>query len=123
MGSTLLEIREKAWNEGFQAGLKCGRQQMMDMTSLALRSPKYVKKDIFGGGRLVMLWIGVKELIGIYQPAWEMKDETDVMQVKLDSNLAEAYGEKLHDTFHERYPYAPRFNYVTGKWEWKNRKK
>ena len=117
MSNKLLEMRDKWWNEGFQAGLKSGRQQMMDITSLALRDPKYVKKDIFGGGRLVVLWQGVKELIGTYQPAWEMKNETDVMQVKLDSNLAEAYGENLHDTFHERYPHAPKFNYSTGKWE------
>lgn len=117
MGNNLLEMRDKWWNEGFQAGLRSGRQQMMDMTSLALRTPKYVKKDIFGGGRLVMLWQGVKELIEIYQFAWEKHDETDVMQKKLDSNLAEAYGESLHDSFHERYPHAPKFNYVTGKWE------
>ena len=123
MGNAMLDNLEKKWNEGFQAGLKCGRQQMLDMTSLALRDPKYVKKDIFGSGRLVILWQGVKELIETYQHAWEMHDDTDVMQVKLDHNLAESYGEKLHDTFHERYPYAPRFNYVTGKWEWKSRKK
>ena len=117
MANNLLEMRDKWWNEGFQAGLRCGRQQMMDMTSLALRDPKYIKKDIFGGGRLVLLWKGVKELIDTYQLAWEKHDETDVMQKKLDSNLAEAYGESLHDSFHERYPYAPKYNYVTGKWE------
>lgn len=111
-----MDMRQKIWNEGFQAGLKSGRQQMMDMTSLALRDPRYVKKDIFGGGRLICLWNGVKQLIEEYQLAWEKHEETDHVQKQLDSNLAEAYGEALHDSFHERYPHAPKFNYKTGRW-------
>ena len=114
--SNLLAMRDKWWNEGFQAGLKCGRQQMMDMTSLTLRNPKYVNKDIFGGKRLAWLWIGVKECIEQYQLAWEKHDETDHVQKQLDANLAEAYGEQLHDSFHERYPWAPEYDYVKGKW-------
>ena len=53
MGNNLLEMRDKWWNEGFQAGLRSGRQQMMDMTSLALRTPKYVKKEC------VIIWAPV----------------------------------------------------------------
>lgn len=115
--SNLAKLLQKKWNEGFQAGVKCGRQQMMDMTSLALRDPEYVKRDIFGGNRLLVLWNGVKKLIDKYQPAWEKRPDTDYMQTQLDANLAEAYGEQLHDTFYERYPWAPRFNYNTGRWE------
>jgi cobalamin-dependent methionine synthase I len=115
--NSYLAMREKIWNEGFQAGLKSGRQQIMDMTSLALRDPQYVKKDIFGGGRLVCLWQCVRAYIDKYQLAWEMHDETDHVQKQLDSNLAEAYGEALHDSFHERYPYAPKYDYKKGKWK------
>ena len=114
--SNLAKLLQKKWNEGFQAGLKCGRQQMMDMTSLTLRDPEYVKKDIFGGNRLVWLWAGVRKKIDEYQLAWEMDVETDHVQKKLDANLAEAYGEALHDSFHERYPWAPRFDYDKGRW-------
>ena len=114
--SNLAKLLQKAWDEGFQAGLKSGRQQMMDMTSLALRDPRYVKKDIFGGGRLMCLWLGVKQLIKEYQFAWEKHNETDYVQKQLDSNLAEAYGEDLHDSFHERYPHAPKYDYTKGKW-------
>lgn len=114
--NSYMAMREKIWNEGFQAGLKSGRQQMMDMASLALRDPRYVKTDIFGGGRLIRLWNGVKKLIEEYQLAWEKHAETDHVQKQLDSNLAEAYGEALHDSFHERYPHAPKYDYTKGKW-------
>lgn len=115
--SEYLKNRDKWWNAGFQAGLRAGRQQMMDMTSLVLRDPEYVKKDIFGGGRLSVVWQGVKAYIEKYQKAWEKHPETDHVQKQLDENLAEAYGEKLRDSFHERYPDAPRFDYKKGKWK------
>ena len=36
---------------------------------------------------------------------------------RLDARLADAYGEGMHDTFLQRYDYAPEFDYVKGKWK------
>ena len=101
----------------FKAGLEHGRQQIIDMMSLVLRDPKYVGQDTFGGKRLIQVVQGINDYIDKYQLAWEKHDETDHVRTKLDDNLAEAYGEKLHDSFMIRYPYAPEFDYVKGKWK------
>ena len=109
---------QQAMKDGyFKAGLECGRQQILDMMSLVLRNPKYMKKDIFGKDRLMEVVKGIGECIDEYQLAWEKHDETDHVQKMLDDNLAEAYGEALHDSFHVRYPYAPEFDYQKGKWK------
>lgn len=101
----------------FTAGLQCGRQQILDMMSLVLRDPKYVKKDIHGRERLMEIVKGIGEYIDKYQPAWEKNDETDYYRAKLDDALAEAYGESLHDSFLERYEFAPEFDYTKGRWK------
>lgn len=112
------QARLKAMRDGyFQAGLESGRQQILDMLTLVLRNPKYMKKDIFGKDRLMEVVKGIGEQIDIYQLAWERHVETDHVQKMLDNNLAEAYGEALHDTFHVRYPYAPEYDYKKGKWK------
>ena len=102
---------------GFYAGLDSGRQQILDMMTLVLRDKEIMGKDIFGKDRLNDVVTGIKEYIYKYQLAWEKHVETDHVQKMLDDNLAEAYGEALHDSFHVRYPYAPEFDYVKGKWK------
>ena len=112
------QARLKAMKDGyFQAGLECGRQQILDMMTLVLRDKKIMGKDIFGKDRLMAVVNGIGECIDDYQLAWEKHDETDHVQKMLDDNLAEAYGEALHDSFHVRYPYAPEFDYKTGRWK------
>lgn len=101
----------------FDAGLQCGRQQILDMVSLVLRDPDIMGKDIFGKDRLVKLIKGVGEYIDMYQPAWEKSDETDYYQKKLDDALADAYGDGLHDSFHKRYEFAPEYDYNKGRWK------
>lgn len=102
---------------GFQAGLESGRQQILDMMSLVLRDKEIMGKDIFGKERLMNVVKGIGESIDKYELAWQKHDETDHVQKMLDENLAEAYGEELHDSFHVRYPYAPTYNYKKGRWE------
>jgi hypothetical protein len=113
----MLELIEEAKRVGFQAGLTSGRQQIIDIVSLVLRDPKIMGKDTFGGKRLVGVVEGTKEYIEMYSLAWQKHDDTDYWQKRLDDALAEAYGEKLHDSFHIRYPYAPEYDYVKGKWK------
>lgn len=101
----------------FDAGLKSGRQQILDMVSLALRDPDIMGKDVFGKDRLLKVVKGVSEYIDVYQKAWEKDDETDYYRAKLDDALGEAYGKGMHDTFLQRYEFAPEFDYVKGKWK------
>lgn len=110
--------RQAAVNHGyFEAGLQMGRQQILDLVSLVLRDPAIMGKDIFGKDRLLKVVNGVGEYIDLYQKAWERDDETDYYRAKLDAALAEAYGEGLHDSFLQRYEFAPEFDYVKGKWK------
>ena len=101
----------------FDAGLQCGRQQILDMMSLVLRDSNIMGKDTFGKDRLVKILKGIGEYIDKFQPAWEKNDETDYYRAKLDAALAEAYGDELHDSFLKRYEYAPEYNYNTGRWK------
>ena len=110
--------KQEALQKGcFTAGLQCGRQQIIDMVSLVLRDPAIMGKDTFGKDRLLKVVKGIGEYIDKFQPAWEKKDETDYYRAKLDDALAEAYGEGLHDSFLQRYEYAPEFDYKTGRWK------
>ena len=46
-----LEKRRTERQAYFDAGLQIGRQQIIDMMSIVLNDPKYVKKDVFGKDR------------------------------------------------------------------------
>ena len=101
----------------FDAGLQCGRQQILDMMTIVLRDQEIMGKDTFGKDRLLKLIKGIGECIDKFQPAWEKTDETDYYRAKLDANLAEAYGEGMHDTFDKRYEFCPDYDYNKGKWK------
>ena len=112
-----LENQRALQSAFFNAGLQSGRQQIIDLVSLVLRDPDIMGKDTFGKDRLIKVVKGVHEYINLYQPAWEKTDETDYYRAKLDDALAEAYGEGLHNSFHQRYEFAPEFDYMKGKWK------
>ncbi len=101
----------------FEAGVKMGRQQIIDMVSLVLRDPEIMGKDIFGKDRLLKVVMGIDEYITKYELAWQKHEETDYMRAKLDAALADAYGEGLHDSFLERYEFAPEYDYKKGRWK------
>ncbi len=115
--NSYFEKLKAAQKAGFNAGLQSGRQQIMDMMSLVLRDPDIMGKNTFGKDRLVKVVKGIGEYIDKYQPAWEKSDEADYYQKKLDTALAEAYGEGLHDSFYKRYEFAPEYDYKKGKWK------
>lgn len=101
----------------FQAGLQTGRQQILDMVTLALRDPEIMGKDIFGRDRLLKVIQGIGKYVDVYDLAWQKHDETDYYRAKLDAALVEAYGEELHDSFLKRYEFAPEYCYREGKWK------
>lgn len=118
MAKNAYMARMRAMQNGyFEAGLQCGRQQILDMMSLVLRDPDIMGKDIFGRDRLMKVVKGVGDYIDLYQVAWEKSDETDYYRAKLDAALAEAYGQELHDSFLKRYEFAPEYDYTRGKWK------
>lgn len=113
----LMAMKRKWTQAGFEAGLQSGRQQIMDMLSLALRDPEVMGANIFGKDRLLKVAKAIDANIDKYELAWKKHDETDYYRAKLDAALAEAYGEALHDTFLERYEFAPEYDYKKGKWK------
>ena len=115
--NAFLAKQQALQNACFDAGLQCGRQQILDMMSLALRDPDIMGKDIFGKDRLLGVVKGIGEYIDKFQPAWEKTDETDYYQAKLDDALADAYGDDQHDSFHKRYEFAPEYDYIKGRWK------
>ena len=118
MGKNDFQARLQAIKDGYhKAGVEDGRQQILDMLTLVLRDPEIMGKDIFGKERLMKVIKGIGGYIDKYELAWVKHVETDHVQKMLDENLAEAYGEALHDSFHVRYPYAPEFDYQKGKWK------
>ena len=118
MGKNKYILERDAMRRGFfDAGLRSGRQQILDMVSLVLRDPEIMGKDTFGKDRLVKVVKGVGKYIDLYEKAWLKDDETDYYRAKLDDALVEAYGEGLHDTFLQRYEFAAEFDYTKGKWK------
>lgn len=115
--NAFLEKQHKEKMFYLDVGVRFGRQQILDMMSLALRDPSVMGKDTFGKDRLLKIVKAIGEYIDKYQPAWEKKDETDYYRDRLDAALAEAYGDGMHDTFMERYEFAPEFDYMKGKWK------
>ena len=101
----------------FNAGVQMGRQQIIDMLSLVLHDPDIMRKDIFGKDRLLVVVKGIGEYIDKYELAWAKHDETDYMRAKLDAALAEIYGDELHDSFQQRYEFAPEYDYKKGVWK------
>ena len=112
-------LEKQAFERRFylDVGVRMGRQQIMDMMSLALRDPEIMGKDTFGKDRLLKVVKAIGENIDKYQPAWSKTDETDYYRAKLDAALAEAYGEGMHDTFEKRYEFSPEYDYKKGKWK------
>ena len=117
MGNAFLKEIAEAKKFYYKAGIESGRQQILDMMTLVLRDRSIMGNDIFGKDRLMKVVTGIGEYIDKYELAWQRHDETDYLRNQLDRNLAEAYGEKLHDSFLVRYPYAPEYDYVKGKWK------
>jgi hypothetical protein len=115
--NAFLQKIEEARKAYLNVGVQCGRQQILDMMTLALRDPDVVGKDIFGRDRLIKVVKSIGEHIDKFQPAWERTDDTDYYRAKLDDALAEAYGDGLLDSFSKRYEYAPDYDYKKGKWK------
>ena len=109
--------RDAVRREFFNIGLRCGRQQIIDMVSLVLNDSEIMGKDTFGKDRLLKVVKGIGAYIDKFQPAWEKNDETDYYREKMDAILKKIYGEDMHYPFNERYEFCPDYDYKKGKWK------
>lgn len=117
MRSSFLDKQRKIQDACLDIGVKCGRQQMLDMMSLVLRDSEIMGKDTFGKDRLLKVVKGIDEYLSYYAEAWGKTDETDYYRTRLDDALANAYGDGLHDSFMVRYEFLPEFDYKTRRWK------
>lgn len=115
--SGLLEKKKIERQVWLDIGLQCGRQQILDMMTLALRDKDVVGKDVFGKKRLIKVVNAIGKNIDKYWPAWQKKPETDYYRAKLDEALSEAYGQEMYDSFLTRYEFLPEYDYSKGKWK------
>lgn len=86
-----------------EAGVQCGKQQMVDYLTLVLRDPDYVGKDIFGRDRIEKVIAGLYHYEKKFQNAYTKHKEADVAQEHLDTMLREVWGDDLVP-FAERQP-------------------
>lgn len=110
--------KQRAIQQGFfRAGEQTGRQVVLDMMVLALRDPEIMGKDIFGKDRLLKVVKGIEKYMDVFDQAFQATDETDYWREKLDESLADAFGERMHNTFLQRYEFAKEYDYVKGRWK------
>ena len=100
-----------------EAGVQCGKQQMVDYISCVLRNPKYVEKDIHGRDRIDKIMVGLYEYDRKYEKAYTKDVEADVAQEHLDDELREIYGDELVP-FRERQPDIIQMNYSKARKGW-----
>lgn len=77
------------------AGMACGKQQIVDYLTIALRDPQVVGQNIWGRERIDKLFAALEALDKEYADAYTTKKEADYLQDKLDRKLREVYGEEL----------------------------
>lgn len=117
MGNAYLDKKEQHDKMLIEAGIECGKQQMVDYITCVLRNPLYVKKDIFGSDRIALVIAGLMAYDKKYEKAYSKDREADVAQEHLDAELRECWGDALVP-FRERQPdvFQPKYNKKKKGW-------
>lgn len=100
-----------------EAGIKCGKQQIVDYLTLVLRDPDYVGKDIHGRDRIDRIFVGLQVYDDRFKNAYTLHKEADVAQDHLDALLREVYGDDLIP-FAERQPDVVQIKYHKARKGW-----
>lgn len=100
-----------------EAGVQCGKQQMVDYLTLVLRNSTYVGKDIHGRERIEKIIAGLYHYEKKYQNAYTKHKEADVAQAHLDEELKEVWGDDLVP-FAERQPDVLQMDYSKARKGW-----
>lgn len=99
-------------------GIQCGKQQIMDYMTIALRDPNVVGNDIFGRERILKVFAAIEALDKEFVDAYALEAESDYLQEKLDQKLREVYGDELVP-FHVRQPHIKQPGYQKARKGWK----
>ena len=87
-------------------GIRFGEQRTLDLMECALH------RKGWGYDRINGLLDLMRELDAYYAPAWEMRMESDVYQVKLDNELRDIIKDKQElIPFEKRYPEVRQLGY------------
>lgn len=100
------------------AGMACGKQQIVDYLTIALRDPAVVGKDTWGRERIDKLFAALEALDKEFADAYTTKKEADYLQDKLDRKLREVYGDNLVP-FEVRQPDIKILGYEKSRKGWK----
>lgn len=112
-----IEAEKKAY---FDAGMECGFQKAFDLLQHVLRDPKYVGKDIFGGGRIRKLFEGLVEYEHRFSPAFDCREKfAETAQRDLDVPIQANFGSD-YQPFYVRYPMLKKIDYTKNERRWKN---
>lgn len=101
-----------------EAGIQCGKQQIVDYLTIALRDPDIVGKNTFGRERIFKLIAKLEALDREFGKAYTLDPEADYYQEKLDRHLREVYGDELVP-FVERQPDILQPGYKKARKGWK----
>ena len=118
MGSAYLEKQNAVKIALVDAGIACGKQQMVDYITIALRDPAIMGKDTFGRERIDKLFAKLEALDKEFAKAYTLDKEADYYQEKLDSCLREVYGDDLVP-FVQRQPDILQPGYNKSRKGWK----
>lgn len=99
-------------------GMECGKQQIIDYMTIALRDPDVVGSDIFGKERILKVFAAIEALDKEFADAYTVKVEADHLQEKLDRMLREVYGDELLP-FRVRQPHIKQLGYKKSRSGWK----
>ena len=99
-------------------GIECGKQQIMDYLTIALRDPNVVGSDIFGKERILKVFAAIEALDKEFVDAYTVGAEADYLQEKLDRMLREVYGDALIP-FRVRQPHIRQPGYQKARKGWK----
>ena len=117
MGNAYLDKKAAREQALIDAGVQCGKQQIVDYLTLVLRDPKYVKKDIHGRERIELILVGLHDYEKRFEKAYTKDKEADVAQDHLDDSLREVWGSDLVP-FRERQPDVIKMNYNKARKGW-----
>ena len=89
--------------ESFHAGEMVGMQKIADLMAIVLNDAGVMGKDVFGSNRIKKIYSRLNQLQTEFAQAWQIGDEQDYMQEKLDRELKRIFGSDFIP-FQLRYP-------------------
>lgn len=110
--------KKAAFNQALlDIGMECGKQQIVDYLTIALRDPDVVGSDIFGRERILKVLAAIEALDVEFADAYTVKAEADHLQEKLDRMLREVHGDALIP-FRVRQPHIRQPGYQKARKGW-----